>query len=163
VVPDERLTPEIARLREVARANGVADRVTFVGRREVAELPDYYAAADVFVTTPAYEPFGITPLEAMACGTPVVGSAVGGIQYSVVDGVTGYLVPPDDPAALAERLTVLQANPALRLALGRAGIARVRSQFTWERVARELLGVYQRVSAAPATVARRGASQEVGA
>ena len=68
------------------------------------ELRACYAAADVFVTTPWYEPFGITPLEAMACGTPVIGSAVGGIQHSVVDGVTGYLVPPRDPAALAGRL-----------------------------------------------------------
>ncbi|MCR5868609.1 MAG: glycosyltransferase family 4 protein [Aquincola tertiaricarbonis] len=155
VEPDERRTPEIARLRAVARDAGVEDLVTFTGRRDVAELPDYYAAADVFVTTPAYEPFGITPLEAMACGTPVVGSAVGGIQYSVVDGVTGYLVPPKHPAALAERLSWLCANPALRGALGRAGMARVRSQFTWDRVASQLAEVYQEVCEADAAVLQR--------
>ena len=158
VEPDERRTPEIARLRALARSCGVADRVTFTGRRDVAELPEFYAAADVFVTTPAYEPFGITPLEAMACGTPVVGSAVGGIQYSVVDGVTGYLVPPKDPAALAEKLAWLQANPALRLALGRAGMARVRSHFTWDRVAGELATVYQEVVAAEAALLPRSAA-----
>ena len=99
----------------------------------------------MFCSTPWYEPFGITPLEAMACGTPVIGSAVGGIKYSVVDGVTGYLVPPHDAAALAERLAHLHANPSLAQALGRAGIRRVRSLFTWERVARQLADVYAAV------------------
>ncbi|MFL6664895.1 MAG: glycosyltransferase family 4 protein [Rhizobacter sp.] len=143
--PDERATPEIGRLRRVARDCGVADKVTFVGHRQRDELRAYYAACDVFVTTPWYEPFGITPLEAMACGRPVIGSAVGGIQYSVVHGVTGLLVPPHDPAALAEGLTTLHGNPALANALGRAGVRRVRSLFTWDRVARELADVYETV------------------
>ena len=143
--PDESATPEIGRLRAVARECGIADRVTFVGHRQRDELRTCYAAADVFVTTPWYEPFGITPLEAMACGKPVIGSAVGGIQYSVVDGVTGFLVPPHDPAALAARLGQLQQNPTLAQALGRAGVRRVRSMFTWQRVARELAEVYDQV------------------
>jgi glycosyltransferase involved in cell wall biosynthesis len=141
--PDEARTPEIARLREVARTLGVLDRVSFTGHRQRSELRDFYAAADVFVSTPWYEPFGITPLEAMACGTPVVGSAVGGIQYSVRDGVSGFLVPPHDPRALAERLVRLHANPALRRALGRAGIRRARAMFTWDRVAEQLVDVFQ--------------------
>ena len=78
--------------------------MTFTGRRPRESLKLYYSAADVFVTTPWYEPFGITPLEAMACGTPVIGSSVGGIKYSVADGETGYLVPPRDPYALADKL-----------------------------------------------------------
>lgn len=143
--PDERLTPEIARLRGVALEYGVADRVSFTGHRRRDELRLYYAAADVFVTTPWYEPFGITPLEAMACGTPVVGSEVGGIQYSVSDGVTGFLVPPNDPAALAAKLTELYENPALARAMGRAGIRRARSMFTWEQVAQQLVEVYESV------------------
>ena len=143
---DETATPEIARLRAIAAEHGVADRVVFTGRRQREQLRDCYAAADVFVTTPWYEPFGITPLEAMACGTPVIGSAVGGIQYSVIDGVTGYLVPPRDPAALAARLAHLRANPALAAALGRAGIHRVRSMFTWDRIAGELADVYRAVA-----------------
>ncbi len=151
--PDERLTPEIARLRALAAEHGVVDRVSFAGHRQRNRLRDYYAAADVFVTTPWYEPFGITPLEAMACGTPVIGSAVGGIRYSVIDGVTGYLVPPRDPAALAARLAHLHANPALGAALGRAGTHRVRTMFTWDRIAGDLAEVYR------AVIAPRAATQ----
>jgi glycosyltransferase involved in cell wall biosynthesis len=143
--PDEMATPEIGRLRAVAREHGIESRVTFTGHRQREQLRTCYAAADVFVTTPWYEPFGITPLEAMACGTPVIGSAVGGIQYSVLDGVTGYLVPPRDPVALAERLTHVYNNPALARAMGRAGMRRVRAQFTWDRVASDLADVYEAV------------------
>lgn len=143
--PDEARTPEIGRLRALAREGGVADRVIFTGQRRRAQLPECYCAADVFVTTPWYEPFGITPLEAMACGVPVIGSEVGGVKYSVADGVTGFLVPPRDPAALAARIEQLHAQPALAQALGRAGIRRVRALFTWDRVARELAAVYQDV------------------
>ncbi len=143
--PDETLTPEIARLRAVALEHGVAERVTFVGHRRRDELRLYYAAADVFVATPWYEPFGITPLEAMACGTPVIGSDVGGISYSVSDGETGFVVPPRDPAALAAKLTELYDNPALARAMGRAGIRRARAMFTWEQVTQQLIDVYQGV------------------
>ena len=141
--PDETCTPEIARLRRVAADAGVGQRVLFIGQRRRAELRRCYAAADAFVTTPWYEPFGITPLEAMGCGIPVVGSAVGGIQYTVTDGVTGFLVPPRDPAALAMRLAELHGNPALAAALGRAGIRRARSMFTWKEVARQLGCVFE--------------------
>jgi D-inositol-3-phosphate glycosyltransferase len=143
--PDERLTPEIARLRALAQDCGVADRVCFTGHRQRDQLRAYYAAADAFVSTPWYEPFGITPLEAMACGTPVIGSAVGGIQYTVLDGVTGHLVPPRDPVALAICLQHLHDHPALARAMGRAGIRRVRSLFTWDQVVQGLLQVYRSV------------------
>src|SRR5262249_43770044 len=102
--PDPAATPEIGRLMSVAREEGVEGLVLFVGRRDREMLKYYYSAADVFVTTPWYEPFGITPVEAMACGTPVVGANVGGIKFTVRDGEAGYLVPPEDPEALAERL-----------------------------------------------------------
>ena len=143
--PDETLTPEIARLRAVAHTAGVADIVEFVGRRNREQLRQYYNAADAFVTTPWYEPFGITPLEAMACGTPVVGSRVGGIQETVVDDVTGLLVPPHDPPALAAALLKLAESPAYARALGRAGMARARRLYTWERVATELETVYESI------------------
>lgn len=143
--PDEVATPEIARLRQVAREAGVADKVTFVGHRQRDELRPFYAAADVFVTTPWYEPFGITPLEAMASGTPVVASAVGGLQYSVVDGVTGFHVPPHDPAALGARLEQLYRSPSLAQALGLGGLRRARAMFTWERVTDQLMEVYESV------------------
>ena len=154
--PDEALTPEIGRLREIARSCGIASQVSFTGQRQRDELRDCYVAADVFVSTPWYEPFGITPLEAMACGTPVIGAAVGGIAHTVVDGVTGFLVPPHDPAVLAARLALLHEQPFLGNAFGLAGLRRVRSRFTWDIVAAQLAGVYQelaqqrRAAAAPA-------------
>jgi D-inositol-3-phosphate glycosyltransferase len=141
--PNDGQTPEITRLRELAQQCGVAPRVTFIGQRQRDALRNFYLAADVFVSTPWYEPFGITPLEAMACGTPVVGSDVGGIRYTVTEGVTGHLVPPREPQALAQRLEQLRANPALAAAMGRAGVHRVRSRFTWDRVATDLLDVYR--------------------
>jgi glycosyltransferase involved in cell wall biosynthesis len=143
--PDPRVTPEIGRLRSIAAQEGVDAQVMFTGRRRRSELRTYYAAADVFVTTPWYEPFGITPVEAMACGVPVVGSHVGGIKYSVRDGLTGFLVPPNDPQALARRLLYLHRHRAHAQALGRAGCRRVRAAFTWERVAHQLIAAYRRV------------------
>jgi phosphoheptose isomerase len=126
----------------------VEERVQFVGRRDRAELGAYYNAADVFVSTPWYEPFGITPLEAMACGTPVLGSNVGGIKFSVRDGETGYLVPPDDPSALAERAAHLFRHPKLLAVFGRQAIRRVNDLFTWERVASGMSAVYDEVMVA---------------
>jgi histidinol-phosphate phosphatase family protein len=143
--PDPVATPELGRLREIARTEDVLDRVTFAGSRGRDELRAYYAAADVFVTTPWYEPFGITPVEAMACGTPVVGAAVGGIKTTVRDGVTGYLVPPKDPAALADRLAHLFRRPDLRREFGRQAARRARSLYTWRRVADAVENVYYEV------------------
>ncbi len=143
--PDPALTPEIGRLRDLAVREGVADRVNFTGRRGHGELRNYYTAADVFVTTPWYEPFGITPLEAMACGTPVIGAAVGGIKTTVCDGVTGYLVPPQDPEALAERLAYLAERPSLLHEFGRQAIRRARSLYTWSRVSRAIEALYVEV------------------
>ena len=142
VDPDPLVTPEIGRLAAIAEHEGVRERVTFVGQRPRHMLRHYYSAADVFVTTPWYEPFGITPLEAMACGTPVIGSAVGGIRHTVLDEVTGFLVPPNDPAALAERLARFHRNPELARAFGRAGVRHVRTHYTWKKIAQEILEVY---------------------
>lgn len=151
--PDESAAPELARLRRIAREEGVPHRVTFVGRRDREALRLYYSAADVFVTLPWYEPFGMTPLEAMACGTPVVGSAVGGIKYSVVDGETGFLVPPRAPGLAADRLLRLQRDPELRAAFGRAGLRRARLRFSWDRVVDSLTRVYAELTGAGHVVA----------
>ena len=153
--PDFSRMPELARLAGVAREVGVDDRVTFVGRRGGDALRYYYSAADVFVSAPWYEPFGITPLEAMACGTPVVGSRVGGIKYTVVDGETGYLVPPRDPDAIADRVARLLRAPEERTVFGRNGIERVRSRFSWDEVAHQLLAVYDEVAVEQPAVAPR--------
>ena len=143
--PDPALTPELGRLGAIAEEEGVADRVTFVGRRGRDALRWYFSAADVFVTTPWYEPFGITPVEAMACGTPVVGSNVGGIKFTVRDGETGYLVPPRDPDALAERIAHLLCNPRVLQALSRQAHRRAKDLFTWDHAARSVAHVYERV------------------
>jgi glycosyltransferase involved in cell wall biosynthesis len=143
--PDEEASPEVARLRQVACEEGVADRVVFVGRRDREELKFYFNAADIFVTTPWYEPFGITPLEAMACGTPVIGADVGGIRFSVLNGVTGFLVPAEDPAALAARAAELLRDPQRMKEMGRNGIQRVQAQFTWPKVTRSISAFYEQV------------------
>jgi glycosyltransferase involved in cell wall biosynthesis len=140
--PDPAVTPEIGRLQAVAEAEGVADAVTFVGSRGRESLRYYYSAADVFVTTPWYEPFGITPVEAAACGTPVVGAAVGGVKTTVKDGETGCLVPPRDPDALAGALARLYHDPTLLRQMGRAAVRRANTLYTWERVAVAVAGVY---------------------
>ena len=145
--PDPVATPEIGVLRALAASLGVADRVRFAGRRQPAELRYWYGAGDVAVTTPWYEPFGLTPLEAMACGRPVVGAAVGGIPYTVVDGLTGALVPPRDPAALAERLGAFLADPARCARMGRAARARVEREFTWAGTAGRTAALYAAVLA----------------
>jgi glycosyltransferase involved in cell wall biosynthesis len=143
-VADPRATPEIGRLMRVAQEEGIAKQVTFVGRRDREQLPLHYAACDVFVTTPWYEPFGITPVEAMACARPVIGASVGGIQSTVADGETGFLVPPHDPKALGERLAQLHGDRRLLRALGEAGLARAREHYTWKCVSRSLAECYRR-------------------
>jgi glycosyltransferase involved in cell wall biosynthesis len=145
--PDPERTPEIGRLAGIARAENVADRVAFVGRRPRDRLRFYYNAADAFVTTPWYEPFGMTPLEAMACGTPVIGTAVGGIKHTVADGATGFLVPPRDPDAVADRLARLFRDEALRRRMRAQAIRRVHRHFTWERVVQALEALYEHVAA----------------
>lgn len=140
--PDPGRTPEIARLHAIADQEGVADHVTFVGCRARDELRDYYAAADVFVSTPWYEPFGITPLEAMACGTPVIGASVGGIAHTVAHGETGFLVPPRDPDALADKLALVLGQPRLARRLGQSAVRRVSTLFTWEKVAARLASAF---------------------
>nr|WP_241534071.1 glycosyltransferase [Clavibacter michiganensis] len=135
--------PEARRLMDAARAAGVADRVRLHGRVSQADMPAVMRTADVVVCAPWYEPFGIVPLEAMASGVPVVASAVGGLTDSVVDGVTGILVPPRDPAAIADALGELLADPARQRALGRAGRDRMEHGYAWSTVAARTAEAYR--------------------
>ncbi len=128
---------------DAARAAGVADRVRLHGRVSQADMPAVMRTADVVVCAPWYEPFGIVPLEAMASGVPVVASAVGGLTDSVVDGVTGILVPPRDPAAIADALEGLLADPARRRRLGRAGRDRMEHGYAWSTVAARTAEAYR--------------------
>lgn len=140
-------SPEVERLAALASALGVAGRVTFTGSRPQWELHRYYSAADAAVSVPHYEPFGMTPLEAMACATPVVGSKVGGIKTSVADGESGYLVPPKDPEALVGRLLHLLSDEVLRNRMGRAARRRIEEHYTWERVATLAAAAFSEVAA----------------
>jgi glycosyltransferase involved in cell wall biosynthesis/phosphoheptose isomerase len=146
--PRERLNedPETRRLMSIARAEGVADRVEFRGRVGREELPPLLRSADALVSVPWYEPFGITPLEAMACGVPVVASAVGGLIDTVMDGVTGLHVPPRDPDRLADALGSLLSDPPTCAEYGRAGAERARRLYDWRRIAAATLDVYARLA-----------------
>ncbi|MEW5809768.1 MAG: glycosyltransferase [Actinomycetota bacterium] len=139
---------EAQRLNAVAAQCGVADRVHLYGAIARDEMPMLLRSADVVAATPWYEPFGIVPLEAMACGVPVVSSAVGGMLDTVVDEVTGRLVPPRDPQRCAEAITPILADAALRRTLGLAGRARVEELYSWQRVAEQTARVYDHVAGA---------------
>jgi D-inositol-3-phosphate glycosyltransferase len=146
--------PEARRLAALAERLGLADRVRLRGQVEPGDLPALYRSADLVVCVPWYEPFGIVPLEAMACGVPVVASAVGGLVDSVVDGVTGVHVPPRRPDLLAAALDGLLADPARRAALGAAGVRRAR-RYGWDRIAGHTLAAYAGVVADRPGQARR--------
>src|SRR5713101_2801119 len=113
-----------------------------------ADVIPLYSQAALFVCPSVYEPFGLINLEAMACGTPVVATAVGGIREVVVHDETGWLVPPADPPALAAAMRAVLAEPERAAALGRAGRRRVESRFSWERIAELTLEVYRDAIAA---------------
>ncbi len=134
--------PEARRLLALAVEQGVADRVRLLGRVGRDDLPALLRSADVLVSVPTYEPFGIVPLEAMACGVPVVASAVGGLLDTVVDGTTGALVPPGRPEVLADVLRHMMADPVRLDGYGFAGNDRVHARYTWERVAQDTEAVY---------------------
>jgi glycosyltransferase involved in cell wall biosynthesis len=139
--------PEVRRLRAIAAQAGVADRLCFTGAVARADVPAWIRSADVVLAVPWYEPFGITPLEAMACGRPVVATAVGGLVDTVADGVTGDLVPPRDPERLGEVLAALLADDERRSAYGAAGVKRVRARYRWSRVVADTEAVYRQVRA----------------
>lgn len=137
--------PEGRRLQALAALLGVADRVHFVGGVPRAQVPDLIRGSDVVVSVPWYEPFGIVPLEAMACGRPVVGSAVGGMLDTIVPGITGELVPPRDPQRLAAVLDNLLADPGRREVYGRAGRMRAETEYDWSTVVARTEQVYEQV------------------
>jgi len=140
--------PEAQRLRTMAKELGVEDKVTMRGQVPRDAMPAIFRSADAVVCAPWYEPFGIVPLEAMACGVPVVAAAVGGLRETVVDQKTGLHVPPRNPEALAQALGKLLADPELRADMGRAGARRARSRYAWERIAADTEKAYRSVVAA---------------
>ncbi|MBI4787286.1 MAG: glycosyltransferase [Chloroflexi bacterium] len=140
---DEETPPdaELARLQTLKDELGIGDLVTFLGKRSQQCLPYYYAAADVVVMPSLYESFGMVALEAMACGTPVVASDVGGLSFLVRNGETGFLVRERDPHALADCLGQLLRDPERRAQLGQRGIE-VAREYAWPRIADQIEELY---------------------
>jgi D-inositol-3-phosphate glycosyltransferase len=142
--------PEARRLLGLAAELGVADRVRLHGSVDRADMPAILRSADVVACTPWYEPFGIVPLEAMACGVPVVASAVGGMLDTVVHDVTGRLVKPKRPDEVAKAINHLLRDDFLRQSMGAAGRDRARARYSWDRIASDSQRIYDRL--VPATV-----------
>jgi D-inositol-3-phosphate glycosyltransferase len=138
--------PYARRLRSVADQCRVGDRFVLAGAVPADEMPGWYRSADVLAATPWYEPFGLTALEAMACGVPVVASAVGGLADTVVAGVTGDHVPPRDPRTLGVTLRRLLGDDVRRYAYAAAAVDRATNAYAWPRVAARLAAVYARVA-----------------
>ncbi len=138
---DEPMSEHEASLRRRIARLDLADSVCFVGPQPQSVLPVYYTAADVTVLPSYYESFGMVALEAMACGSPVIASRVGGLVTTVRDGVTGFLVPDGDVEALAERIGALVADPDLRWRVGREGV-RWAAQHRWACVAEAVCKEY---------------------
>jgi D-inositol-3-phosphate glycosyltransferase len=136
---------EAQRLMRLAERMRVSDRVTLLGRVGHSHLPALLRSADIVVCMPWYEPFGMVPLEAMACGRPVVASAVGGIVDTVVDGSTGTLVRPQRPDMLAHALRRLLGDPVRRAGFGLAGRERATMRYRWDRIGAETEAVYASV------------------
>jgi len=130
----QKLRARVARLR-------LTETVRFLGPVEQVDLPAYYSAADVCAMPSFYESFGMVAIEAMACGTPVVASRAGGLQFTVRDGETGFLTPPGDAPALARALGAILNDTALRDRLGQAA-ALAAQEYSWDQVSRAILATY---------------------
>jgi D-inositol-3-phosphate glycosyltransferase len=138
------MNSEMARLQQLSRDFGLEDLVVFLGKRMQSSLPYYYSAAEVLIMPSHYESFGMVALEAMACGTPVVASQVGGLAFLIQDGVTGFVVPGGDHVALSERLTQLISQPSLRRRLGEQASAYARD-YSWENISSRMIELYSEV------------------
>lgn len=138
---EQNLSQEMARVKALSDELGLSNIVFFLGKRSQDTLPYYYSAADVVVVPSHYESFGMVALEAMACGTPVVASQVGGLAFLVQDGVTGFVVPNGEPELLGQHLIELVLDPHLRARLGGQG-AEIARSYSWDIIAARMLTVY---------------------
>ncbi|MBN1991741.1 MAG: glycosyltransferase [Anaerolineae bacterium] len=132
---------ELERLESLRAELGISDLVTFLGAKDQDTLVYYYSAAEMVVMPSHYESFGMVALEAMACGTPIIASDVGGLSFSIEDGFNGYLVPGRNPQALADKIVMLLKYPILREQFGEQARAWV-SRYSWVDIADELLDVF---------------------
>jgi D-inositol-3-phosphate glycosyltransferase len=138
----KRESREMQRLRKLVTGLNLQERVAFWGSQRQDLLPYFYSAAQAMVLPSRYESFGMVALEAMACGTPVIASRVGGLQYTIEDGRTGLLVPEGNWILLADRICKVIEDPSLREKLVRSALAKVQ-KFSWESIAEKLLSLYE--------------------
>jgi len=134
---------EISRLKDIAKELKVEKKVLFLGRKDQKKLSYYYSAADIFVTPPYYEPFGMTSLEAMRCGTPVIASNVGGLSYIIQNRKTGLFFPAGSYKILAKKIIQLFKTKRLRNKLIRNSEKMVKENYGWENVCSEIINLYQ--------------------
>ena len=140
--------PRYQTLAKLAAEVGIYDRIRFIGDVTYKQLPVWLRSANLAVTAASYEPFGLAAIQAMACGVPVIASAVGGNADAVVDGTTGALVRPGQPEVLGRRIRELLASPARLEAFGMAAADRARVRYSWDRIAKETLAASEHVMAA---------------
>src|SRR5512143_3016909 len=141
------MSTEMARLQKLCDDLCVGQTVVFLGKRDQDKLPYYYSAAEVVVMPSHYESFGMVALEAMASGTPVIASDVGGLGFLVQDGETGFTIPDDEPDTMCQRLSLLLSDDRLRDQMGQRA-AEVALSYSWEKIARNVVGVYDEVLSA---------------
>lgn len=141
----ETLDTEMGRLQTLREQIGLNGLVAFLGQRGQDTLPYYYSAAEAVVVPSHYESFGMVALEAMACGTPVVASQVGGLAFLVQDGVTGYTVPVDDPQAMADRLSTLLTDVDLHRKMSENAV-KMAYEYRWENIADRILQLYRNLT-----------------
>jgi len=141
--------PQDGTLTRLARTLGVRDRLACLGRVSEAGMPPLMRSADVLVHLTPSPRFAMVPVEAMACGTPVIAGEDASLGDAVIHGNTGFLVPSAEPAQLARRIRQLLASPMLLEGYGIAAASRVRSRYSWERVGQEMLAVYEALLASP--------------
>ena len=134
-------------LLRLASELNVRDRVIFHGSVSDTDLPALLRSADLLLDAPTGEPFATVALEAMACGTPVVASAIGSHLDTIIDGTTGLLVPPGRPGLIAQRIRTLLASPMLLEGFGIAAVDRARARYSWDRIGQETLAIYERSAA----------------
>lgn len=133
---------EMRILNQLRDEYGLGEMVTFLGKQNQDSLPYYYSAAEMVIMPSHYESFGMVALEAMACGTPVIASLVGGLIHLVEDGVTGYHVPVEDPVALSERISGLLRDKNLRYRMGHDAFA-FAQKFDWNNITDRIIQIYR--------------------
>lgn len=134
---------EIKRLKNISQELGIEKKVLFLGRRDQEKLRYYYSSSDIFITPPYYEPFGMTALEAMRCGIPIIASNIGGLSYIIQNRKTGLFFPPGNHRILAKKIVELFINKKLRNKLTKNAEKMIKENYSWENVSSEIVNLYQ--------------------